>query len=536
MNLGLSKNALTTMFVLVWPISLPEYSAAQAPQGSSWTYQGQLKSDGRSVNDSVDLDFTLWDDETDGNQVGPVLNTTNFTIIDGLFSVELDFGPDAFDGRARWLEIAVRVPHDPSDTQALTVLSPRQRITATPFALQTRGLSVDAGENVGIGTGLPLQRLHVGGTPGVDGIMFPDGSVQLTAQLRGPAGPTGPQGPEGLSGPQGPAGPQGQAGPQGASPFSLIDGNAVFTQGDIGVGIITPLARMDVRDAPSAFLASALHDEDVLARDTDAVIGIYSRDAGSFGSALVLGETAFDGSLIDKWSFVRRTSISSNASDLLITFGTNANYSTNAVQMAMKADGRIGVGTTAPAERLHVTENLRVDGDVIINGSIAGGLDVDGAITIPATTRYLTLNAAAFQYETDFDDLNFGSSPFTYPFLVNQKNLGSLRDAAAQVTLPDGAVVTELAATMDDHSSGQNLLVTLRRVDFDSLGNNTLAEVTSSGSAGQQTRTNTSINNATISNGTHSYFVNVSFPSGTAALGLRFYAVRITYEVTGVLP
>lgn len=35
--------------------------------------------------------------------------------------------------------------------------------------------------NVGIGTSEPQARLHIGGKPGKDGIMFPDGTVQKTA-------------------------------------------------------------------------------------------------------------------------------------------------------------------------------------------------------------------------------------------------------------------------------------------------------------------------------------------------------------------
>ena len=35
--------------------------------------------------------------------------------------------------------------------------------------------------NVGIGTSAPQAKLHIGGTAGKDGIMFPDGTVQKTA-------------------------------------------------------------------------------------------------------------------------------------------------------------------------------------------------------------------------------------------------------------------------------------------------------------------------------------------------------------------
>ena len=68
----------------------------------------------------------------------------------------------------------------------------------------------EGGGNIGVGTpAIPTARLRVAGL--IDntfgGIKFPDGSVQTTATVQGPAGPPGPQGPQGTPGPQGPAGP-----------------------------------------------------------------------------------------------------------------------------------------------------------------------------------------------------------------------------------------------------------------------------------------------------------------------------------------
>lgn len=57
----------------------------------------------------------------------------------------------------------------------------------------------------------------------VTGILFPDSTVQTTAQVAGPAGPQGPQGPAGndgatgATGATGPQGPQGIQGPTGAT-------------------------------------------------------------------------------------------------------------------------------------------------------------------------------------------------------------------------------------------------------------------------------------------------------------------------------
>ncbi|MBI4548009.1 MAG: tail fiber domain-containing protein [Ignavibacteriae bacterium] len=42
-------------------------------------------------------------------------------------------------------------------------------------------MTILGGGNVGIGTTTPTAKLHIGGTPGIDGIRFPDGSLQTSA-------------------------------------------------------------------------------------------------------------------------------------------------------------------------------------------------------------------------------------------------------------------------------------------------------------------------------------------------------------------
>ena len=105
---------------------------AEAPLGSGFTYQGNLERFGWPLNDTADFEFTLFDAEIDGNPVGDVVTVADVQVVDGLFTVTIDFGADVFDGEALWLEIAVRAPAGQGE---FTSLSPRQPLTATPYAL-----------------------------------------------------------------------------------------------------------------------------------------------------------------------------------------------------------------------------------------------------------------------------------------------------------------------------------------------------------------------------------------------------------------
>ncbi len=69
--------------------------------------------------------------------------------------------------------------------------------------------------NVGIGTVAPTAKLHIGGTPGTDGIRFPDGTLQTTA-----AG--------------------------GASQWTTSGSNIYYSGGNVGIGAVSPTQKLDV--------------------------------------------------------------------------------------------------------------------------------------------------------------------------------------------------------------------------------------------------------------------------------------------------
>lgn len=112
-------------------------SLAQDP-GTAFTYQGRLESGGAPASGLHDLRFRLWLSESDPNSpFGPALCKDNVMVSDGLFTTELDFGPDVLLGFPLWLEVQVRADATPGNCEggAYTTLAPRQPLKPAPYAV-----------------------------------------------------------------------------------------------------------------------------------------------------------------------------------------------------------------------------------------------------------------------------------------------------------------------------------------------------------------------------------------------------------------
>jgi hypothetical protein len=118
------------LLAIAWALT-PRIVSAQTPLGTAFTYQGRLTDGAIPASGAFDFQLLLFDAAAGGSQVGSTLDQPAVPVSSGLFSMSLDFGPAAWGGSARWLEIRVR----PVGGGTYTTLGARQRIAPAPGAI-----------------------------------------------------------------------------------------------------------------------------------------------------------------------------------------------------------------------------------------------------------------------------------------------------------------------------------------------------------------------------------------------------------------
>ena len=105
-------------------------SIASQAVAQPFTYQGDLQLAGSPANGPHDFEFRVYDGPISPTQIGTTTTLLGMSLDGGRFSATIDPGPGVFVGEERWLEIATR----PAGSGSFTVLTPRQKITAAPYA------------------------------------------------------------------------------------------------------------------------------------------------------------------------------------------------------------------------------------------------------------------------------------------------------------------------------------------------------------------------------------------------------------------
>lgn len=133
-----TKYTLKLLAALLLLSILNRQLSTAATLGPAFTYQGRLTDGGLPATNIYDLSIILCSTATGpGGQVvgSTAVISQDVPVTNGLFTVTLnnasEFGANAFDGSARWLEISVRPG---LSTGAYTTVLPRQPLLPTPYA------------------------------------------------------------------------------------------------------------------------------------------------------------------------------------------------------------------------------------------------------------------------------------------------------------------------------------------------------------------------------------------------------------------
>ncbi len=322
MNTRLSvRLALAAALVLAAGTAL----AFPGPVSSAFTYQGKLKQGASVVDDFADLQFSLFDAATGGAQVGATLTALNVDVQSGIFSVSLDFGSAAFNGDARWLQIAVRVP---AGSGAYVPMGQRQPMTAAPYAAYSIGpwtksgtsLSYSGG-NVGVGVSAPSQKLSVAG-----GVHAAGGATTHGQGLHIEWNKSGFEGESWLLNQKG-----------------LGNGGIRFGEVD-AANVVTERMRIDSVGNVSIGASSSGHRLNVSSADQYAAA---FRSADGIGTRLQLISSATGG----------------RTYELISTANSNANGGGKCLlvdsavgpRVAVDSSGQVGIGTVSPVDKLTVS-------------------------------------------------------------------------------------------------------------------------------------------------------------------------------------
>ena len=136
--------------------------------------------------------------------------------------------------------------------------------------------------------------------------------------------------------------------------------------GKVGIGTNNPLpsASLHIKGNDVANFDSD-NFTDLIIEDTDARMQLVSTNGGSNGSGIIL--TNVDGTTNNSWGIGAATTNQNSVLHIGFTTDTQDVSSYFHADLVIDTDGRLGIGNTAPPEKLTVTGNISASGRISLN-------------------------------------------------------------------------------------------------------------------------------------------------------------------------
>jgi hypothetical protein len=322
-------------------------------QGSAFTYQGKLSDAGAPASGLYDFEFRLFD--AGGAQLGPAVAREDVQVTNGSFTVELDFGAPPFTGgTARALEIGVRPG---ASAGAYTTLAPRQPLNSSPYSIQTVNAEMLGGVAADQYVRTDDPRLTDGGPPAPGSTHY----IQNTSTQQ--AGASFNVGGNGII--------AGNVGVGTASPQSKLTVNAngyglTHTNGSVTVGsfLTSGSGWLGTRsNHPLQLFTNDGAAQLTLVPSGEVGVGVtpeagWRLDAGGNGRFRTANGNINFGSPNAETGLTitnaNRADLRFDGTTLKLLAGTGTGVPAGTSGIAVTTGGSVGIGTEAPAARLHV--------------------------------------------------------------------------------------------------------------------------------------------------------------------------------------